>query len=348
MKFKKLSLATTTLFVLSNLIFALPVRAAQNVKATTSKTYTFTRISGANRIDTAANIANNCYSSNVNDVVLTTAYNFPDALSGSVLAAKLGAPVLSVGYGQKDSVSTFRYILTHLNKGGTIHILGGTGVVNKTVENLLTALDYKIDRISGATRFETAAKICDKIAPAVGTPVFLAIYDNYPDALSASAIAAINGYPILLSQKSSLPNATFAELQKVQPSTVYIVGGTGTISDNIKTQIKSAVTGIQDTNIVRIAGANRFATSIAIAQYFNLDTTNAVITTGYNYPDALAGSILACKMNAPMILVGKKGEVSAQKQYLDSSTITNLYILGGQSTISDEVVKELTAPVIGS
>nr|WP_081468532.1 cell wall-binding repeat-containing protein [Desulfosporosinus orientis] len=41
-------------------------------------------------------------------------------------------------------------------------------------------------------------------------------------------------------------------------------------------------------NIIRIGGADRYATSLAIAQYFNSGSQDICIATGNNFPDALA------------------------------------------------------------
>lgn len=102
----------------------------------------------------------------------------------------------------------------------------------------------------------------------------------------------------------------------------------------------------EDNWIIR---ENKMGTSPNIANdcYSGMDN-DIVLTTGYNFPDALSGSILAAKYNAPMILAGKENGVSEQKQYIDSTSIQNLYILGGLGAISKKTVDELTVPVQGS
>ena len=55
---------------------------------------------------------------------------------------------------------------------------------------------------------------------------------------------------------------------------------------------------------------------------------------GINFPDALAGSVLAAKNNAPIILVGK--EVIKQEAYIDNKKYSNLIFFGGEKAIRFE------------
>lgn len=59
-------------------------------------------------------------------------------------------------------------------------------------------------------------------------------------------------------------------VSKLQPKTVYVVGGEVVISTNIETQIKKLNANIK---IVRLGGANSYETSIKITGHFNLVTT---------------------------------------------------------------------------
>ena len=56
---------------------------------------------------------------------------------------------------------------------------------------------------------------------------------------------------------------------------------------------------------------------------------------GENFPDALTGSVLAAKLDAPILLIDNKGE--EQKKFIDKSNYSNLILLGGTSAISEKV-----------
>lgn len=107
----------------------------------------------------------------------------------------------------------------------------------------------------------------------------------------------------------------------------------GVISDNVKNKIKT-ITGIDDSNIIRISGSNRYETSLSIAKYFNLGSKSITMATGENFPDALTGSILAAKKSSPILLINE--DATEQKAFIDGSSINNIYILGGEAVISQE------------
>ncbi len=334
MKYKKLIIMTVVALLLK-------MGSISNVYAV-DKTYTSIRLGGQNRIETALKIANEYNNGNVQTVVVTTANNFPDALTGSVLAAKYNAPILLVNTTVKASQDVLDYIKSNLEVGGKVYILGGTSVVSTDIENNIKNMGYdNIKRLSGANRDETANVINGELNPQKGTPVFIATGYNFPDALAASGIAGIKGYPILLSSKDKLPQATIDSLSSIEASKVYIVGGTTVVSDMVSKQLES-VTGLETTDIIRLSGTNRYETSLEIAKFFNINTLNAILATGADFPDALAGSSLAVKNNAPIILVSN--DTSSQKKYLDSSTINNLIVLGGEGATKSSIVESFSEP----
>lgn len=305
------------------------------------KSYTTKRLSGDNRFDTAKSIAEEYNSGSVQNVVLASGSDFPDALSGSVLAAKLKAPILLAGPDPSGSPGTMDYIENHLSKSGNIYILGGTGAISEDFRQTLESLGYNnITRLSGADRYETNQKINDALNVAKGTPVVIASGESFPDALSISSVAGLKGYPIILSEYASLPAQAEETLKEIQPSAVYVIGGTGVISDSVLGEIKS-LTGLPDSSLIRIWGNDRYETSINVAKYFNLPGDTVTLASGENFPDALAGSVLSSKLNAPIILIS--GDISRQKQYLDSTHYINEMIFGGSGVISDSIVNQLAS-----
>jgi putative cell wall-binding protein len=306
-----------------------------------SKKYIATRVQGANRIETAKAVAEKYRNGIVKNVVLATQSSYPDALAGSVLSFKLEAPILLVGKSEAINANTISYIVNNVPRDGSIYILGGVGAISNNIIESLKLKGYtKFIRIGGANRYETAGLIADAQNVTQGTPVVLATGSNFPDALSISSVASSKGYPILLSSHNSIAEETLSKLKSIKPSTVYIVGGIGVLSSNIKKQLVE-IAELKGTEIIRLNGNNRYETGLSIAKYFNLDTTNAIVSTGSNFPDALAGSVLAASLNAPIILADTNSYVK-QKAYLDSTSIKNLYILGGEGAVSSSIVSKLT------
>lgn len=304
------------------------------------KKYSKKRIGGLTRVSTSSLISEEFNNGTVQNVILTNGYGFADALSGSVLAKKLNSPVLLVGSSPEDSTDTMNYIKNHLDKNGTIFILGGESSVNSKFIDSITAMGYSnIKRLAGNNRYETNAAINNTLNVTTGTPIVITNGEGFADALSISSIASNKGFPIVLSGKDNLTQQAINTIKTVQPSQIYVIGGVGSISDEVKEQIKS-ITSLSDDKIIRISGNTRYETSLNIAKYFNLDTDTVILANGEGFADALSGAILGTKHNAPIILLS--GDISAQKQYLDSTKYTNEIILGGSGSVSESQESELT------
>jgi putative cell wall-binding protein len=296
--------------------------------------YNVNRIQGANRYKTSLNISKNFCDSKVNSVIVASGNNFPDALAGSGLSKKLNAPILLVDNDVKNSLDSIDYIKNHLNKSGKIYILGGQASVSEKYVNYIKTLGYKnIIRLGGKNRFDTNRIIVNSMNVEKGTPVVITNAYGFADALSVSSAAASKGYPILMSDSKNLSNEIKNKIKDIQPSKVYLIGGQGSLNNSIKSQIKSIVSNLNDSNIVRIGGNSRYDTSLEICKYFNLSSKTAIIANGQNFPDALSGSALASKENAPIILTDGK-DITNQKKYLNSTNYKNLIILGGAGAVN--------------
>ncbi|MBL4932609.1 cell wall-binding repeat-containing protein [Clostridium paridis] len=91
-----------------------------------------TRVYGPNRYDTAVNIANTFNTSFKSGVFITIGSDFPDGLTGGVLAAKRNMPMLLV---EKNSIqnNTLRYIKS--NGDINLYVLGSSGVISDNLIN---------------------------------------------------------------------------------------------------------------------------------------------------------------------------------------------------------------------
>lgn len=301
------------------------------------------RIFGSDRYATSASIAENFDSGTIDNVIIASGNDFPDALSGSVLSKKLNAPILLVNSTVSDSMETINYILGHLNKTGDIYILGGTGAVSDEFVQYLKSEGFSnISRLGGTDRFSTNKKIVDELGGSKGTPIIIANGYDFPDALSVSSAAAVNGYPILLSSAADLSDTIKQEITSLQPSKVYVIGGTGAISKSITDECKTLLPSLSDADLIRISGADRYETSENICKYFNLNSNTIFVASGVNFPDALSGSALAAKMSAPIILTDGSN-ITNQEQYINSTNYVNKVLLGGTQVVSPEVENALNS-----
>lgn len=193
----------------------------------------------------------------------------------------------------------------------------------------------EFERLYGTSRYETSVEI-SKSGGSRDDYVVLANGENFPDALCAAPLAVKYGAPILLTYKSSLPNVVKNEIDRLQPKEVFLVGGTGVISDNIKTALQN-----QGITVTRISGINRYETSLEVAKYINSSSKEVFVTTGENYPDALSIAAYAGNKQIPIILTNKNNLNDKISNYISTKGINKAYVIGGAGVITDNVLKSL-------
>lgn len=100
----------------------------QNIQNALSKYAGVTRISGANRYETSANLAKAFYPSGGKTVLLVYGKNFPDGLCAGPIANKLKAPLLLA----TDSASNNAYAKSYAQKGGcnNVFVFGGKTLIS--------------------------------------------------------------------------------------------------------------------------------------------------------------------------------------------------------------------------
>ena len=287
------------------------------------------RIAGDNRYETAFDVANALKAelgvSKFQTIIVASGTDFADALGGSYLAAVKSAPILLTNKFNVDNVHS--YIKANLAENGTIYILGGTAGVAASFEE---GLPVAAKRLAGANRYETNLAILKEAGIAAGQEILVCTGTDYADSLSASA----TGKPILLVKKTLLDSQKEYLAGLGTSSKLVVIGGTSAVSANLATSLKDY------GSVKRLAGDNRFQTSIKIAEYFFPEATSAIVAYGRNYPDGLCGGSLAYVMGAPMLLTNNVNAPTTAA-YTLTAGITSGLALGGTSLISDAAVSEI-------
>jgi len=291
-----------------------------------SSSVTPSRLSGADRQSTAVAASASAFpAGTASAVVLARADQFADALAGGTLASAKHAPLLLTSSGSLDSV-TAAEIQRVLPKGGTVYLLGGTSALSDAVAAAITGLGDVPTRIAGADRYATAVAI----AGVMGNPptVFEASGTNFPDALSAVPAAVATHGVILLTDGSAEASATSAYLT-AHATSRYAVGGPAALAD---------------PSAIAIAGADRYATSDAVALAFFPTTNGVSVASGANYPDALAAGPVAGEANQPVLLVPGTGALPEPiTSYLTTHAggIASVRAFGGVTAVADAVLTEV-------
>lgn len=289
------------------------------------------RLCGDDRYKTAVAISKKGWDK-ADNVVLASGTNFTDALAGSSFAYLKDAPILLTA---SDKLNEDTSAEIQRLGAKNVYILGSITSISSDIENALMQT-YNVERIGGEDVMDTAVKVAEKVKEIKPfDTIILATQENFPDALAAATFSAKNTIPILFTRPDDMRADTMKIINDYGIKNVLIAGGTGVVSSVATHDI------YEDDNIKmkRLWGETRYDTAIEIAKNFE-DTNFAdlAIVTGENYPDALAGAVLAAKNNMPLILVNKGNLNSAVKNYLYAHTMNKVYIFGGTGVVPDDIV----------
>ena len=303
------------------------------------------RFYGHDRFQTSTSIASALYDGQkVQNIVLASGHNFPDALSASTLAYQLKAPIILVSPGHKDSMVSYNFVKDHLVAGGTVTIVGGKAIISHSSEQWLLDNGFHVNRLGGKDRFDTNSLIVNQLNVPHGTPVIIASGTDFPDALGISSLAASKGWPILLSNPSNLPQSVQEFLISDQPTDIYIVGGEGIIQNGVYKQIQTLS---PNSKIQRLGGYDRFETLALILNKFYPNPTQIYVANGFDFADALSGSTLAATHNAPILLVDPNSNnlPKSLNDYLVMLRNKNVHpqvnVLGGEGAVPQRLIDKI-------
>ncbi|MEA2650779.1 MAG: hypothetical protein QOI85_500, partial [Chloroflexota bacterium] len=295
------------------------------------------RLAGSNRYATAAAVSRAHFAANVPVAYVATGLTFPDALAAGAAAGKQGGPILLTEQSRLP-VET-RNELARLSPQRIV-VLGGTAVVAASVATALDAYTAgPVTRLAGADRYGTAAAVSQaRFAPGVPA-AFVATGESFPDALSAGPAAIRNGGPVLLTTRNSLPQVVRDELARLQPQRIYLLGGAAAVSSGVGQALQAYTAG----PVVRLSGADRFATAVAVSRTFFSRPPAVYLATGFNFPDALAAVPAAGRAGAPLVLVGPSTVPTVVRDELTRLFPPRCYLIGGTTVIGNAVVTQLNA-----
>lgn len=303
-------------------------------------------VEGQTRFDTAVAASKEAFPTGLypgsdRTVIIATGRNWPDALAANALAGVLDGPVLLVDTNSIPAVVSAE--IKRLNADKAI-IVGGTGAVGAEVESALKASlgSADVTRIAGKDRYETARLIATESRRLWGSNpapyAFVATGGNFPDALSAASLSASAGWPIYLAHPlAGLSSDTLAAMQGI--TDVMILGGTGAVSKDTETAL---VSRFGAPHVTRLSGVDRYATAVAIANHAvkaGRFWNHVGISTGEDFPDALAGGMVQSKKGSVMLLTtpGVLHPATAAALKANTAQIDTVTFLGGYAAVSPAV-----------
>ena len=200
------------------------------------------------------------------------------------------------------------------------------------VERLRSENEKGLERIAGATRFETSMAIADKLKEKLGVEKFDNVVitngEGFADALSATYLAKVKNAPILIVNESTADEISeYVKKNAAENANIYIIGGEGAVSKKIADKIPGKK--------IRLHGASRFETNLEVLKAAGIEDQDIAFCNAYNFADALSVSAAG----KPVMLVDNSLD-SAQIAYLKTLKSKKFYLIGGQNVVSKAVENE--------
>lgn len=304
--------------------------------------FNVSRVAGADRIATADSLAEKQFASSKTDnVVLVNGYGYADAVSATPLAKLLKAPILLTSGGSSLESEVSKTISDIGAKN--VYIVGGTGVVSSSIETSLDS-NYTVERIQGTedtTRMGTNAAVAEKVISMGGQKTGMLVNgkDGYADALSVAAVAAQKGYPVLLASSTGVSDVV-KDVVSENSLTVKAVGGDAVLPQSV----------VNSVNGTKVTGntANRYATNLAVLDYFNnnggVDFSTIYLAMGgvtnTQFADALVASAAAANNGSPLVLTSQAVDsysTNARNYIINKNGGANIIIVGGTGVVTPSV-----------
>ncbi|WP_279146748.1 cell wall-binding repeat-containing protein [Clostridium tyrobutyricum] len=327
-------------------LFLTTALVASTIAASTATTFAASsRLGGADRYETSAQISQNGWANGSDYVVLASGEGYADALCAAPIAKKYNAPILLTS--SKTLNSTIKSEIKRLKAKNIIEI-GGTASISSNIEDQLeNDMSLNVTRLGGTDRYETSANVARELGDV--SDMVLTSGLGYADALSIAPIAASKGYPILLTPKNSVTNSvkSYIDSHRSDSTKVYVVGGSGVIPESTLSSVP---------NPMRIFGQNRYETNVSVIEFFKTDLNldNVYIArgegpNGNEFADALSASALAASTYAPVVLTNNALN-SITQEFIKSNLTkdTNIISIGGQASVSDSLVTTIQNVINGT
>ena len=292
------------------------------------------RVDGGDRVETGIKISQKYYDK-AKTVIVVRHDLFPDSMTASVLAKLKDAPILLNPTNKLDP-----RVGAEIKRLGAeeVIIVGGPDSISEKVRVDLKAYDKDkdVERIAGVDRYGTSEMVARRVTGITGkkNTGVIASGQVFPDALSVGTFASRDGYPILLVKKNLVPDQVVRAIKDLDIKKTYIAGGTNTISKSTEAKLPGV--------LERMAGKDRYETSVAIAKSKFKDSKEAFIASGEEFADALVISPVSGKYNRPTLLASRNKKTNAVvKKYIEESYLTSITAIGGEKYLPNSIMLDL-------
>lgn len=168
--------------------------------------------------------------------------------------------------------------------------------------------------------------------------VYVAVGNNFPDSLGVGPAGGVNNAPIIIVPTNPpIPGVTSAELVRLDPQTVIIVGGTTVVSQSMQDEIEAL---LPNAVVTRIDGADRYATNAAFsAATYPVETWIAIPAAAFTAPSPASENVT---IGAPYVYNSTFGETLYAPLHLPhGSEILEFKMTAADADAADDVEANL-------
>lgn len=260
-------------------------------------------------------------------------------LAGAVIKPSTGAPdfVFDAVTGQWQFSDAGQKTLSWeqpVSVGYTEGVWSGT-----ITQSVAPAPAPVVTRLAGVNRYLTNVAVSQRFGVPGGT-VFVATGALFPDALSVGPVAAKANGNLVLTDTKALGKETRAELVRLAPKKVVVVGGTGAVSANVESQLR----GLPSRPVVsRVGGVNRYETSLEVVRsgLGKGELKSVYFATGDNYADALVAGPLAVRDGGAVVVIpgmdANSAQLTSALTVVKDLGVSKVVVMGASGVVSNAV-----------
>jgi putative cell wall-binding protein len=236
-----------------------------------------------------------------------------------------------------------------IKNGGISNLTGKFVFETKRINNIDKEYTYDLTftfeekdnfiRFGGKDRYEVEKNLNNEIADQSLDSVMITSGLKYSDALVGSVLnKKKNGTILLISDNDTIIQTKIAEAKRLLKPTgkVYILGGTGTVSNKIENEFQKYF------SVERIAGKDRLEVALKIAEITNPAPTELFLVYGLVFSDSLSVAPVATERQTPIMPQWGNTLKTEIKDYIKKHpTIKKVYIVSGTGVIPVSIEEEL-------
>jgi N-acetylmuramoyl-L-alanine amidase/putative cell wall-binding protein len=201
-------------------------------------------------------------------------------------------------------------------------------------------------RLAGDDRYTTAAALSRKGWPTGASTVLLANGLDWPDAIAAAPLSRKLDAPLLFTQPNDLPRKTAAEITRLHPSKIIVLGAPAFVSSAVGTAaVAAAAAGGGKALVTRIAGRDRYGTAALIAERVGVPGDGRIaIVSGTTFVNALSLGPYAGMAKMPVLLAnGGRSLPASEAAFVAKhrAAIRGVLVVGYTNSVPASVVTGL-------